>query len=60
MLKPKEAAAQLNAGVSTIHKWVDAGHFPNAVITRLPGQTKRFIRIPEGDVIAFLNQPKAV
>lgn len=51
MLSIKEVAKRLQVDHTTVHRWVQQGHFPSAHKAG-PGLTSPY-RIPEEDVIAF-------
>ncbi|MCP4543080.1 MAG: helix-turn-helix domain-containing protein [Chloroflexi bacterium] len=50
-LSIREVAEQFQVDHSTVHRWVQQGHFPGARKAG-PGRTSPF-RIPKSDVVAF-------
>jgi excisionase family DNA binding protein len=51
MLNVREVAKRLQVDTSTVHRWVQQGHFPGAYKAG-PGHTSPY-RIPEEDITAF-------
>jgi predicted DNA-binding transcriptional regulator AlpA len=59
MLKPSHVAERFCISISTVYKWVKQGLFPNAI--SINAATKHgVVRIPESDVLALMQQAKAV
>jgi len=56
MMSIREVAEQFQVDHSTVYRWVQQGHFPNAHKAG-PGLTSPY-RIPEEDVVAFAEKIK--